>query len=349
MPAIARQRITSEPAAQELWRVADSGDVDELRRILPQAGNVNAHNKNGVTALMRAAYHGHARIARALLEHGADPNLKRNDKFTALALAAFFGHTETVRVLIEHGAQTEAVTRCGASAQMWATARTFEEAARCLELHSPAPAPAPLPVPSRTTSSVVKTLKDPPEIWDLVQEVPRGFDARSAFFSRLKSMKTNFVLRTAAVLVVSAACVVGVLVLRGSKASSLQPGPVSHQSTADNQLSAPESMANSDKEPPVNASESEVGKYSHHSGSNDVSEKPSRRLNSLTRQTRSRPTPDEEPVQSIQTSEAPAVPSAVASPRFEPRNSNKANSSLSPQLISPARGAPPKAKVIQWP
>ena len=81
---------------------------------------------------MRAASCGQAQIVRLLLDHGADPNVMRNDKFTALALAAFFGHTETVKTLMEFGARTEDVTRSGASAQTWATARTYAEVARCL-------------------------------------------------------------------------------------------------------------------------------------------------------------------------------------------------------------------------
>ena len=109
----------------ELWRVAESGDVDELSRVFANGAQVNARNKHGMTALMRAVYYGHARMVRALLDRGADPNLVRNDRFTALALAAFFGHTETIKILIEHGARTEVITRCGASAKMWAAARTF--------------------------------------------------------------------------------------------------------------------------------------------------------------------------------------------------------------------------------
>src|SRR5689334_12036190 len=151
----------------ELWRVADSGDVSELAAIMSHGVDVNARNQYGTTALMRAACQGHKAVVCSLLEHGADPNIARNDKFTALALAAFFGHTETVRILIEHGAKTEIVTRSGTSPRMWATARTFTDAARCFEKPAPKPAPvrrvpAPAPVTSRP---VVQTLKDPPEIW----------------------------------------------------------------------------------------------------------------------------------------------------------------------------------------
>src|SRR5919106_1326373 len=215
MSATAKQQTGANAATKELWRIAESGDVDELSRLLLNGAHVNARNKHGMTPLMKAASAGHAQMVRALLERGADPNMARNDKFTALALAAFFGHTETVKTLIAHGARTELNTRCGASAETWAIRRTFAEAARCLETHAPKPAPAPAPV--AVAPVAIKTLKDPPEIWDLVNEVPRGFNARSAFLSRLKSMRTSLAVRAAAVVVVSAACVVSVLVFRGSQ------------------------------------------------------------------------------------------------------------------------------------
>jgi hypothetical protein len=319
-----------------------------------------------MTALMRAAYHGHHRMVRALLDHGADPNLTRNDKFTALALAAFFGHTETVRILIEHGARTEVVTRCGASARTWATARTFDDVARCLETPagpqrvvktlkdppeiwelvppvSQAPAPRP-PAPVRRTPAVVKTLKDPPEIWDLVQvqEVPKSFKARSAFVSRLASVGGSFALRVAGVLLVSTALAVGVFVWRGSRVRRVQtevpPRP------AETKVIATENVATPANEPSVSAAEPEtsdvpvVDAVRNH-GARKVQP----------RQARSRPVV-EDVVENAPSSAAPVAPPVVATPpKAESRTSNKANSSLSPQLITPAKGGAPKAKVIQWP
>ena len=98
MAATLRQLNT--PRA-DLLRVAESGDVDEFLRLVPRVNDINARNRHGMTALMKAAFFGHEPMVRALLEHGADPNLTRNDQFTALALAAFFGHGETVKTLIE--------------------------------------------------------------------------------------------------------------------------------------------------------------------------------------------------------------------------------------------------------
>ena len=350
MSAIAKQQIGANAATKELWRVAESGEVDDLTRLFANGAHVNARNKYGMTPLMKAATEGHAQMVRALLERGADPNLARNDKFTALALAAFFGHTETVKTLISHGARTEVLTRCGASAETWAIRRTFVEAARCLETHAPKPAPAPVRVSVAAAPAEIKTLKDPPEIWDLVHEVPRGFNAGSAFISRLKSMGTSFALRVAAGVIVSAACVVSVLVFRGSQARSLSVDEPATQSVVATEVSAPVNVENTKSETPVDPSTVEANEFSHHSESPSVNDKPSRKV-ALTRQTRSRATPDEEPVQSVSSVQSREVPAPVIpTPQVEPRKTaNSANTSLSPQLIQPAKTATPKGKVIQWP
>src|SRR5687767_299996 len=111
----AAEKRGPDAATLELWRVAESGDLDALALVLLRGPDINARNEHGVTALMRAAQFGHARMVRALLEHGADANITRNDKFTALALAAFFGHTQVVRALMENGADSQASTRHGTS------------------------------------------------------------------------------------------------------------------------------------------------------------------------------------------------------------------------------------------
>ena len=66
MSAAFKPRIVTNSTAQELWRVAETDELDELRRILPRVGDINARNKHGMTALMRAAYHGHERMVREL-------------------------------------------------------------------------------------------------------------------------------------------------------------------------------------------------------------------------------------------------------------------------------------------
>src|SRR5687768_7878684 len=205
--------VVPTTATRELWRIVETGEMGELEAVLPRA-DINARNEHGMTALMRAAYHGRVQMVRVLLDHGADPNISRNDNFTALSLAAFFGHAEIVDILMRHGANSDVATRFGTSPYIWAKARSFGDVARSLEKRtvefkeSAQPAPSTQPVrsaqPERSAPSapsvvevseprdqpiVVRTLSDPPEIWDLVHEAPRNFNARSAFMARMGSLK----------------------------------------------------------------------------------------------------------------------------------------------------------------
>ena len=371
MPAIVKQLITSDALAAELWQLAESGEVAELLQLLPRVGNVNVRNRYGMTALMKAAFHGHEPMVRTLLEHGADPNLMRNDRFTALAIAAFFGHTETVKTLIEYGANAQLKTRCGASAFTWAAARTFGDLAKSIERRVPAPVPVPVPAPAPApvlapvrqaparvldlpapvaytpvrvepepaASIVVHTLKDPPEIWDLVHEAPRNFNRWSAFVTRIGSMK-----RTTALALVGFVLLVcggvGLFVLKGSRVrepvKEIPQSPTA-AATAVTVVSAPVPQQPAAETPAVEVVNDNHAVVVPNKG--------------RVRQVRSTAAPiGAEPLQTAPSREAPAV----ASPQFEsakaaaPVKSSPVNP-LSPNVIAPAKTAPPKGKVIQWP
>jgi hypothetical protein len=346
MSATAKRWNTPDDTSH-LLRTAESGDVDELLRLLPRVNDINARNRHGMTALMKAAFFGHEPVVRVLLERGADPNLIRNDRFTALALAAFFGHAETVRTLIEFGARTEAVTRAGASARTWAKARTFEEVARCLERHAPktltvVPASAPLPVTSPEPVAVgpteVKTLKDPPEIWDLVHEEPRSFNPRSAFVARITSMRKTFALGACAVVLLVIGGGIGALRFRNSQTRDLPaeipPASIAAETTVSRTPQA---------QPVVESAPVEVVNDNHVRGVPN-------KARMLIRQPRTAPVVSEAPIFEP-SREAPAV----ATPLFEspkpaaPEVKRNPNTALSPNVITPPKSAPPKGKVIQWP
>jgi hypothetical protein len=320
----------------ELWRVADSGDVSELAAIMSHGIDVNARNEYGTTALMRAACQGHEAVVCSLLEHGADPNIARNDKFTALALAAFFGHTETVRILIEHGAKTEIVTRSGTSPRMWATARTFSDVARCIE--NPVKPRVAVPPAVVAAVPVVKTLKEPPEIWDLVHEVPKEFDARWAFVSRFTSMKRPFVAGALAGLLFAISCGVTAFVFRGSQASNLAAEVPPVQTAAEVQVTPPAPVESPVTEAPATIVDNPLS-------SHVVRKSP------VIRQSRPRPAFADNVVEIEPSREAPPV----AMPEIEkpkPRESPMKlapNVALSPHLITPSKSAASKSKVIQWP
>ena len=365
-----------DAATLALWRAAEAGKLDEVEAIVPRVADLNARNEHGVTALMRAAQHGHAWVVRLLLAKGADANVIRNDKFTALSLAAFFGHTEVVRALMEHGADSQAATRSGTSPHMWAIARTFSEVVDQLE--SPAPpqreeraVPTPA-APARAapmaaarvrapvTSAIVRTLKDPPEIWDLVHEAPKGFNARATFVARLRSMRLT--LRAAAAAILVGACVMGVLLLRGVHAGN--------ELTAERQIPAApvvevkkeektfeNSVQPAVTQPPAtipDAIPDTVAPSAAPVTTEEVKTPSTRRRNSHSRVVSSfvvQSQPAESPaatesVQRIETSpeKSEVKARAVSTPR------TPASSPLSPHLIAPAKNASsPKSKVIQWP
>jgi hypothetical protein len=391
MASAERELTTPDAATLNLWRVAEDGDVEELASLLRRVPDINACNEHGMTALMRAAQNGRVKMVRALLEHGADANIKRNDKFTALALAAFFGHTEVVRTLMEHGADLRASTRGGTSPQMWATARTFNEVVDELEnrggakpplVTSPvkkspaAPVVREVPAPNRQTAAlmrearagirearaprqegpiVVRTLKDPPEIWDLVHEAPRGFDARSAFWTRLKSMKTGFAFRAATIVVLIGMCVVGVLVLRGVQARSERTSEPPPSVASQPVNSQPNNMAQPVAPAPiapetVTTPEAETQPLVPTIAETNNAPVFTRKYSAGSRVVSSHRSVREAMPVATEVSQPVAAPVEKSTPpRVEATAKPKAAAPLSPQLITPAKNSTTKAKVIQWP
>jgi ankyrin repeat protein len=113
---------------------AEAGDAAGVERLIGESPDLAAaRGPDGVSAILRARYHGHAWIAERLADAvaeldmfeaaalgragrvadvvAADPDAVRAeaaDGFTALHLAAFFGQLEVAAVLLEHGAAVDA-------------------------------------------------------------------------------------------------------------------------------------------------------------------------------------------------------------------------------------------------
>ncbi len=166
----------------------------------------------GMTPLMHAVCDGSVDEVRELLDEGVQVNARRDDGFTALSLAAFFGRTELVKLLSERGADFRLATRCGTSAEMWATARGFQEISELLrareekskregaslkvvrsEPDNSADSPNPHPQPRKL-----------PEVIDLEPAAAPAFHPGQVFLARITSSSKHLTALLAAVTIVLA-------------------------------------------------------------------------------------------------------------------------------------------------
>ena len=99
---------------ESLNRAAASGRILSVRRLLAAAAAATEypgldldwqHERDGATAVYRAAQNGHVAVVRALLEQSADSNRAKEDTgATPCYIAANNGHFDAVRLLLGHKA-----------------------------------------------------------------------------------------------------------------------------------------------------------------------------------------------------------------------------------------------------
>ena len=154
MSAAIQQQNQPDRSARELWHAAGMGDLERLNQLLDQGLDVNIGDRTGVTALMRAAYHGQLPIVQALIERGADLNAKDNGGLTALMMAKHAGHQDTVDSLLAAGAQGKPETK-----RRLVGSVSDETVSAAVEIEPP----------KTKKSTEVRTLHEPPEIWDMVR------------------------------------------------------------------------------------------------------------------------------------------------------------------------------------
>ena len=173
MSAAERARIKPTGANHNLWQIAKQGDVLQLEQALAQGADVNACNNLGLTPLMMAAYHGQTDMVKSLVKHGADINAIDNGGLTAAMLAEDSDHAEVLRTLVALGAKKRP-----------ALSQPESSPTRISESESDNAIDNPQEV-SRAKDPVVRTLAEPPEIWDLVQETRTEFRPSSTFTEHL--------------------------------------------------------------------------------------------------------------------------------------------------------------------
>ncbi len=202
-------------ATRDLWQLAVAGDASQLEEVLSRGADIDAANAAGFTPLMLASYHGHQEMTEALIKQGADVNAG-SGRITALKLAEDAGHEEIVRLLIAHGAQKNQKSR----PKLKAPVRLMQEDAveeipeAVIPETTASPVTAVEEIPAhamkpRASAPQVRTLQEPPEIWDIVHETPSHFDSRSALLGHLASPKS--LMLAAVVFVVGGGVVLGFL------------------------------------------------------------------------------------------------------------------------------------------
>jgi ankyrin repeat protein len=109
------------------------GFISCVQRLLEHKADVDAKDKDGVTALHWAAKKGHEVVVRLLLEHKADVNTKETSYgWTALHRAVENGHEAVVKLLVEANAVVNVRNSDGWTALHWAAERGHEVVVKLL-------------------------------------------------------------------------------------------------------------------------------------------------------------------------------------------------------------------------
>ena len=102
--------------------VASFSGSDEVVALLIKANaDVNAHDKNGFTALLEASFSGHDEVVELLIKSNADINIRNNNGYTALIGASINDHVKVVDLLIKANADINIRDNKGYTALMIAS------------------------------------------------------------------------------------------------------------------------------------------------------------------------------------------------------------------------------------
>lgn len=349
-----KPQIKPDAATNDLWRIAEIGRTERLEQVLARGADINVSNASGVTPLMVAAYNGRLPMVRALIEHGANLNAVDCDGFTAVMLAEHSGHEDIVKTLMAFGTKgLPGPPAPDASPMRFAQDETFDT-------------PRDPDVPPMRRIPEVRTLHDPPEIWDLVHETPTEFHPQSAFVARLTS--ANPLVLAAIALIIGGGAVFGFMKLRGRSVSAPAAPAVraensntktasSSQATVPNTTASPAQQPNntpvstdiagSGVEPNI-----AVAPSAALSGRRVVAKAPRQNSTSSgnTGRLATAGTVNKDRAQQSMTLGAKSDNEKRGDPTVPTVAKKESDKAPSPQLIAPAKSSPsPGAKVIKWP
>ena len=221
-----------------------------VRSLIEHGANVNAVRADGFTALLLASFFGYNDILHVLLESGANVNAKTRFGTCAQTWAAVRGLTETAQLLQQQPDERRKATASSSrndpehshkqdelrpkpSQTIFKPSTTASDSAEIRVITSEI-------TQRSTTPVIVRTLKDPPEIWDLVHESQIAFHSGSAFSSRLMSSRPKTI-----ALALTVILVVAVVTFFGLSSRTKGNRPVAG-------IAAPISSGATQSEPPKN-------------------------------------------------------------------------------------------------
>jgi ankyrin repeat protein len=111
--------------ATALGRAAQAGKIALATLLIDRGADVNARAINGSTPLFYAAEADRAAMTRLLLDRRADPNIPGRAGLRPLAAAAYNDSEESVEFLLKRGADPNALDDEGKSAMVYAAARAY--------------------------------------------------------------------------------------------------------------------------------------------------------------------------------------------------------------------------------
>jgi hypothetical protein len=100
--------VPKEQDGVRMVRAAKKGRVRVVRTCLKESDDPDQADKNGVTALMHAVWHGHSRCIQALVRGGSDVNARCSRRGTPLHYACVRNHAQIAEYLVAAGASQRA-------------------------------------------------------------------------------------------------------------------------------------------------------------------------------------------------------------------------------------------------
>lgn len=204
---------TDENGVTPLLHAACYDRIEVIRTLIEYGANVNAVRIDGFTPLLLAVFYGNRDIIQLLVESGADVAATTRFSTSAQMWATARGFYNIADYLQRHFREPQTASADPDVYESCPSNETSVPDALTLPANVDTSYVSVQPEPSAnavittaeadkpSTKPFAKTLKKPPEIWELVQENRSSFNPRLALLSRMISLKPGAVVIAATILV----------------------------------------------------------------------------------------------------------------------------------------------------